>query len=102
MSNPPSVSALKDATGISQSYASMILNGSRRPSRALAIHIFRTTGWRHDLLDGLSDEQIAVLEQIEPWTAHVATCGICDRRSSDPACAACTAPDCGLRQKDAA
>lgn len=51
------------------------------------------------MLDGLSDDQIAVLEQIEPWTAHVA---ICDRRSSDPACAACTAPDCGLRQKDAA
>ena len=34
--------------------------------------------------------------------AAIATCGICDRRSSDPACAACTAPDCGLRQKDAA
>jgi DNA-binding XRE family transcriptional regulator len=35
-------------------------------------------------------------------TAHVAICGACDRRSSDPACDSCTRTDCGLRQKEAA
>lgn len=64
----PSQSDLIAAAGISQSYASMILSGQRSPSRPLAIHIFRKTGWRHSLIADLSDEQIAVLEQIEPWT----------------------------------
>jgi hypothetical protein len=27
----------------------------------------RKTGWRHSLIADLSDEQIAMLEQIEPW-----------------------------------
>lgn len=55
------------AIGISQSYASEILSGHRKPSRPLAIHIMRRTGWRHEVLDGLSDEQIDVLESVEPW-----------------------------------
>ncbi len=63
----PTLPALREATGISQSYASMILNGVREPSRPLAIHILRRTGWRHPLLDGLTDDQIATLEAIEPW-----------------------------------
>ncbi len=33
---------------------------------------------------------------------HVATCGTCDLRSTDPACSACTRTDCGLRHKEAA
>lgn len=45
----------------------MILNNVRQPSRALAIHILRKTGWRHSLLADLTDEQIALLETIEPW-----------------------------------
>jgi hypothetical protein len=51
------------------SYASEILSGARNrvPSRPLAIHILRTTGWRHPLLADLTDEQIDTLEQIEPW-----------------------------------
>lgn len=49
------------------SYASEILSGARTPSRPLAIHILRRTGWRHAMLDGLGDEQLALLEQIEPW-----------------------------------
>ena len=65
------MSELRAAAGISQSYASMILSGQRAPGRPLAIHIFRKTGWRHDLLAGLSDEQIGVIEQIEPWTPKV-------------------------------
>lgn len=53
--------------GLSQSYASQIIGGKRKPPRSLAIHILRTTGWRHAVLDGLTDEQIELLEQIEPY-----------------------------------
>jgi hypothetical protein len=67
MSQAPSITVLREATGISQSYASMILSGSRAPKRALAIRIFKSTGWRHSVLEGLTDEQIDVLEQVEPW-----------------------------------
>lgn len=63
----PTIAELREVTGISQSYASMIRNGSRDPSRALAIFIYRKTGWRHSALDGLTDEQIATLETIEPY-----------------------------------
>lgn len=69
MQNTPTISELRAATGISQSYASMILNNSRSPSRALAIKIFRETGWRHEILAGLTEEQIDTLEAIEPWGA---------------------------------
>lgn len=58
--------------GISQSYASLILNGERNPSRPLAIHILRHTGWRHPSIAALSDEQIGTLEQIEPWQGAAA------------------------------
>lgn len=67
MQRTPGTMELADRAGISKSYASEIVNGQRRPSRPLAIHILRQTGWRHPLLDGLSDEQIATLESIEPW-----------------------------------
>lgn len=67
MQSTPTISELRAATGISQSYASMILNGSRTPARSLAIFIFRKTGWRHDILAGLSDEQIVTLEAVDPW-----------------------------------
>lgn len=67
MQSIPTISDLIAATGISQSYASMIRNGSRAPSRPLAIHIMRKTGWRHAMLEGLTDEQIAALEAVEPW-----------------------------------
>lgn len=68
MDVPPKTIELASAAGISKSYASEILNG-RQPNRPLAIHIFRKTGWRHPLIAGLTDEQIAVFEQVEPWTA---------------------------------
>lgn len=58
---------LAERAGISKSYASEIVNGLRRPSRPLAIHIMRCTGWRHSLLEGLTDDQIAMLETVEPW-----------------------------------
>lgn len=61
---------LAAAVGISMPYASQIMSDQRKPSRPLAIHIFRTTGWRHDVLADLTDEQLAMLEAIEPWKAR--------------------------------
>jgi hypothetical protein len=63
----PSLTARIAAAGISQSYASMIVNGKRQPSRSLAIHIFRKTGWRPPLIADLTDEQIDVIESVDPW-----------------------------------
>jgi len=63
----PTPRELRDATGISQSYASMIASGVRPPSRPLAIHIFRRTGWKPEIIAELTDEQISMLEQVEPW-----------------------------------
>ena len=68
MGKPPQTADLSSAAGISLSYASEIANGKRQPSRPLAIHIFRKTGWRHDILADLTDEQMTMLEQIEPWS----------------------------------
>lgn len=62
----------KDAD-ISVPYASQILSGARQPSRPLAIHIYRQTGWRHALIADLTDEQLAMLESIEPWTPRAET-----------------------------
>ncbi len=62
----PTTSELSAKASLSKSYASEIRNG-RVPKRPLAIHIFRATGWRHETIAQLSDEQIAMLEQLEPW-----------------------------------
>lgn len=67
MTNAPLYSELAKQAGISRSYASEIVKGVRQPSRSLAIHILRKTGWRHDLLASLSDEQIDLLEAVDPW-----------------------------------
>jgi len=50
----------------------MILNGKRDPSRPLAIHIFRRTGWKHDVIADLTDEQIDLLETIEQYQPSAA------------------------------
>lgn len=67
----PTPSELARATGISIPYASQIMSDkpekARTPPRSLAIHIFRQTGWRHPLIADLTDGQIAVFEEIEPW-----------------------------------
>lgn len=63
----PRVKELVEAVGISKSYASDILGEKQAPSRPLAIRIFRRTGWRHDILAGITDEQLSVLETVEPW-----------------------------------
>ena len=62
----PTVTELAAKAGISKPYACEIL-GRRVPARSLAIHIFRTTGWRHDIIADLTDAQIDVFESIEPW-----------------------------------
>jgi hypothetical protein len=63
----PTVTTLATRAGISKSYACEIL-GDRQPARPLAIHIFRTTGWKHPVIADLTREQIDMLESIEPWT----------------------------------
>jgi hypothetical protein len=67
MANKPTPSQLRDAADISLPYASQILSGDRAPSRSLAIRLMRKLDWRHSILDGLSEEQIDVLETVDPW-----------------------------------
>jgi len=63
----PSFTSLVEATGISRGYASDILRGEQAPSRPLAVHIYRKTGWKHGRIADLTDAQIDMLEAIEPW-----------------------------------
>lgn len=63
----PSTRDIVEAVGISRTYAHDIRTGKRDPSRPLAIHIFRKTGWRHGTIAELTDEQINTLETIERW-----------------------------------
>lgn len=62
-----STADLSSRADISLSYASEIVNGKRDPSRALAIHIFRKTGWKHNIIADLTGEQIDLLEKVDPW-----------------------------------
>lgn len=68
----PGTMELARAVGISKSYASQILSDDpaqqRAPSRPLAIHIYRRTGWRHASIADLTDDQLATLETVDPWT----------------------------------
>lgn len=67
----PSPKALVEASGISPSYASMILSDGdhkRVPPRSLAILLFRKTGWKHPSIADLTDQQMEVFEQVDPWT----------------------------------
>jgi len=63
----PRVKDLVEAVSISKTYASDILAGKQSPSRPLAIEIFRKTGWRHELIAGMTKQEIAVLERVDPW-----------------------------------
>lgn len=63
-------SALKEAVGISQSYASMILTGERKLQLPLAIEIFRKTGHKLGPVEKATDEEIDTLEQF-PVAARV-------------------------------
>ena len=72
MEQPIRTSELASKASISASYASEIINGKRSPSRSLAIHIFRQTGWKHSAIADLTDEQIDVLESVERWSPSAA------------------------------
>lgn len=68
----PTPKELTEAVDISISYANKILMSegehSRTPPRSLAILIYRKTGWRHDSIAGLTEDQMAVFEQVDPWS----------------------------------
>lgn len=73
MQDAPSYSELAAKAGISRGYAHDLLKGSpnkarnhkpRQPSQSLAIHIYRTTGWKHPRIANLTDEQIDALAEI--------------------------------------
>ena len=67
MTQKPKPTQLRDAAKISLPYASQIINGKRPPPRSLAICFYRKLGWKHDSIAGLTDEQIDVLETVDPW-----------------------------------
>ena len=67
----PTPKDLAAAVGISFSYAHKILLGGehgRTPPRPLAILIYRKTGWPHESIADLTEDQMQVFEQVEPWT----------------------------------
>lgn len=39
------------------------------PPKSLAIAIFRKLNWKHPTIKKMSDEEMAVFERHEPWTA---------------------------------
>ena len=56
-----------DKVGISQPYASLILAGKRQPPKPLAVHIYRVTGWRHEVLADIAEIDLAAIERVDPW-----------------------------------
>lgn len=72
MDKPSPKDLLEAVPGISSAYASMILNDdpdkNRTPQRSLAILIFRKIGWKHPSIDDLTEEQMRVFEDVDPWT----------------------------------
>jgi hypothetical protein len=41
---------------------------SRVPPRSLAILIYRKTDWKHPSIAELSEDQMRVFEEVDPWT----------------------------------
>ncbi len=64
----PNYKELSDLAGISIGYASDILKGHRPMPRPLAIYLLRQIGWQHDCIADLTDAQITMLAELEPWT----------------------------------
>lgn len=74
--------------GKDRSIVNKIRNGKLLPTLAVA---------------ALIETHTAGTIKMQDWTAGaVATCGTCERRADDPACASCIRSDCGLRQQEAA
>lgn len=68
MADTPTPKIIAEATGISPSYASMILSEARVPPKSLAIAIFRKTDWRHPTIQSLTEDEMTVFERHDPWT----------------------------------
>lgn len=64
----PIIASLR-AIGVSAPYASQLARGLRRPSRAMAIRIFRETGRKMGCLEDASDAEIHVLSRFEDQAA---------------------------------
>ena len=69
MTDAPSIPTLRDSVGISQSYASMILAGTRIPPEDLAIRIYRQTGWKASCIANLTPSEIDMLEALKAKAA---------------------------------
>ena len=63
----PRVKEICEAAGISKGYASDIRSGRQKPSRPLAVHLYRELGWRHPTIAELTEKQMAASEMLEPW-----------------------------------
>lgn len=61
----PTIRQLMDVAPIGKGWAAGILSGKVTPSRALAVHVYRQTGWKPAVLAHLSDEQIDAVEKAE-------------------------------------
>lgn len=64
----PTIRQLMDAVPISKAWASVILSEDMQaapPSRALAVHIYRQTGWKPPVIADLSNEEIDAVEKAE-------------------------------------
>jgi hypothetical protein len=64
----PTIRQLRDAAPVSKAWASLILSEDENaapPSRALAVHIYRQTGWKPLVLAELSEEEIDAVEKAE-------------------------------------
>lgn len=57
---------LSERARISESYATQVLDGSRKPSLAMAFQIYDATGLQFGILNGLSKETV---EQLRPKAA---------------------------------
>lgn len=66
MQTTASPTLISDRAGISKGYASDLLHGNKKPSDAMAVRIFRSTGLKLGRLASLSDEEVAVLEKMHP------------------------------------
>lgn len=60
----PTIRQLMQSAPVSKGWASAILSGEA-PSRALAVHIYRQTGWKAAGLAELSEEEIEAVEKAE-------------------------------------
>jgi transcriptional regulator with XRE-family HTH domain len=60
----PSLSELLRGIGISESYASQLVNGRRTPSLQLALRIHREIGVKMGVLKDASDEEIKALSRV--------------------------------------